>query len=379
MKWSRILSADCGRPWDSLLEYGVVFFSPFAESLPRATRRHVARLNNPTPTRSNIIHNMKRIYLFALVLAVAFPRFAAAEDNDPRPNPPPRRSAPAPRARPAVPQPRPASPQGRAQTANSVPNFRAQQLETRARLNPAREQYRASQQNRAVQQDRAFQENRAAQRAAVADQNRPRAFTPRNNRAAIDPGVAAEQNASARNAAALQRMQNRRASQNANNANTAIGARGWRNGDDRGHRDWQNRNGGDGKERWDRDHRRGGHDWDRHRRDRSWWRSHYTRFALFGGGYYYLNSGFWYPAYGYDPYFNDYAYDAPLYSYDDLAPGQVIANVQAELQRRGYDTGGADGEYGPETREAILAFQNDNGLEPTGEIDEDTLAALGLQ
>ena len=142
-----------------------------------------------------------------------------------------------------------------------------------------------------------------------------------------------------------------------------------------------NGNGGDRTARWDRDHhhRRGDHDWDRRRRDRGWWRSHYNRFALFGGGYYYLNSGYWYPAYGYDPSFNDYAYDAPLYSYDDLGPGQVIANVQAELQRRGYDTGGVDGDYGPATREAILAFQNDNGLQPTGEIDQDTLAALGLQ
>ena len=71
----------------------------------------------------------------------------------------------------------------------------------------------------------------------------------------------------------------------------------------------------------------------------AWWRSNYSRFALFGGGYYYWDSGYWYPAYGYDPYFSTYVYDAPIYGYNDLEPGQVIASVQAELQRRGYDPG----------------------------------------
>ena len=37
--------------------------------------------------------------------------------------------------------------------------------------------------------------------------------------------------------------------------------------------------------------------------DRHWWRSHYnTTFVLFGGGYYYWDAGYWYPAYGYNPY-----------------------------------------------------------------------------
>lgn len=127
--------------------------------------------------------------------------------------------------------------------------------------------------------------------------------------------------------------------------------------------------------------RRGGHrgNWDRTRRHRSWWRSHYNRFALFGGGYYYWNSGYWYPAYGYDPYFNTYAYDAPIYGYNNLQPGEVVAAVQAELQRLGYDPGVVDGDYGPATRRALLDYQRDNDLPVTGEIDESTLAALGLE
>lgn len=120
-------------------------------------------------------------------------------------------------------------------------------------------------------------------------------------------------------------------------------------------------------------------DWHRQHQTRDWWRSHYSRFALFGGGCYYWNSGFWYPAYGYDPSFSTYSYDAPIYGYNDLEPAQVIANVQAQLQRSGYYRGELDGEFGPMTRRALLDYQEDNGLEVTGEIDEATLDSLGLQ
>ena len=139
------------------------------------------------------------------------------------------------------------------------------------------------------------------------------------------------------------------------------------------HQDFHDRN--EGNPNFAQQHRR----YHRQRQDRSWWRNRYNRFALFGGGYYYLNSGYWYPAYGYDPYYSTYAYDAPLYAYNDLDPGQVVANVQQELERQGYRTGGVDGQFGPATRRALLSFQRDNGLPVTGEIDEPTLDALGLQ
>lgn len=146
------------------------------------------------------------------------------------------------------------------------------------------------------------------------------------------------------------------------------GNRHWRDGD--GNNNWSDRS-----DSWRRRH---GH-WDRCDHNRNWYLSNFARFAFFGGGYYYLNSGYWYPAYGYDPYFSTYSYDAPIYAYNDQAPGQVIANVQAELERRGYDTGGVDGTYGPTTRRALLRYQSDNGLPVTGEIDQETLDALGLQ
>jgi hypothetical protein len=119
--------------------------------------------------------------------------------------------------------------------------------------------------------------------------------------------------------------------------------------------------------------------WHEHH-DRNWWRSNYsnTRFVLFGGGYYFWNSGYWYPAYGYDPVYSRYTYDEPIYGYNNYAPGQVIANVQRQLRREGYYYGGIDGLIGPRTREALARYQADNGLYVTRAIDEPTLEALGL-
>lgn len=144
---------------------------------------------------------------------------------------------------------------------------------------------------------------------------------------------------------------------------------------DRGN--WQERN-RDGRE-WNRQNWRGRRNWDRTRRSRGWWRSNYSRFALFGGGYYYWDQGYWYPAYGYDPYFSSYTYDAPIYGYNNQDPGQVIAGVQSALQQNGYYRGEVDGTYGPMTRRALLTFQRDNGLPQTGQIDQDTLGALGME
>ena len=147
------------------------------------------------------------------------------------------------------------------------------------------------------------------------------------------------------------------------------GRRSWRER----HRDWHNRHEGDPN--FAEAHRR----WHRQHQSRDWWRSRYSRFALFGGGYYYWNAGYWYPAYGYDPYFTNYTYDAPIYAYNNQDPGRIIASVQWKLQRLGYYRGELDGTYGPMTRRALLNFQRDNGLPVTGEIDADTLAALGFE
>ena len=111
--------------------------------------------------------------------------------------------------------------------------------------------------------------------------------------------------------------------------------------------------------------------------DRNWWGSHHNRIVFVFGSPYYWDSGYWYPAWGYDPYAS-YYYDGPIYAYNDLPPDQVIANVQAALQARGYYEGEVDGVLGPLTRAAIANYQRDQGLYITSAIDEPTLASLGM-
>lgn len=119
--------------------------------------------------------------------------------------------------------------------------------------------------------------------------------------------------------------------------------------------------------------------WHRGHHHRDWWRSHYgTNIVLFGRGYYYWDSGYWYPAYGYDPVYSSYEYDGPIYGYNNLPPGQVVTNVQSTLQQQGYYRGEIDGSIGPLTRSALRRYQRDNGLEITAAIDEPTLASLGM-
>ena len=115
---------------------------------------------------------------------------------------------------------------------------------------------------------------------------------------------------------------------------------------------------------------------DRH--DREWWRKHYVVIVLVGGGYYYWNSGYWYPAWGYDPYYQNYDYNGPIYTYNNLLPDQVVINVQHALQELGYYTGSVTGSLGVSTRQALSAYQADNGLDVTGAVDEETVRALGL-
>jgi hypothetical protein len=115
------------------------------------------------------------------------------------------------------------------------------------------------------------------------------------------------------------------------------------------------------------------------RHDRGWYHSRFNRVELIGGGYYYWNNGYWYPAWGYDPSAEYYAYDAPIYvGHAAEPPDRVIADVQATLQDMGYYKGEVDGLLGPLTREALSAYQADQGLTPTAMIDEPTLDSLGM-
>ena len=114
--------------------------------------------------------------------------------------------------------------------------------------------------------------------------------------------------------------------------------------------------------------------------DRGWWESSYgANLLLIGGGWYYWNSGYWYPAWGYDESAAYYPYDGPIYVGDNRTPfDQVVADVQASLQEQGYYHGDVDGLMGPQTRQALADFQRDHGLITTAALDQPTLSSLGL-
>jgi hypothetical protein len=119
-------------------------------------------------------------------------------------------------------------------------------------------------------------------------------------------------------------------------------------------------------------------DYHRQWHDRDWWRHHFNRVIFVTGfGWWYWDAGYWFPAWGYDPYAY-YPYDGPIYGYANLGPGQVVSDVQAQLQADGYYDGPVDGVLGPMTRQAIAAYQADNGLAITSTVDEPTVASLGI-
>jgi Putative peptidoglycan binding domain len=114
------------------------------------------------------------------------------------------------------------------------------------------------------------------------------------------------------------------------------------------------------------------------RHDRNWWHDHCETIVFVSTGYYFLEGSYWYPAYGYDPLQSYYDYDGPVYTYSNLLPDEVIANVQTALQEAGYYFGAITGSLNFETRGALANFQRDYGLQITGAIDEATVESLGL-
>jgi putative peptidoglycan binding protein len=120
--------------------------------------------------------------------------------------------------------------------------------------------------------------------------------------------------------------------------------------------------------------RRHWHEW----HDRNWWHSHCEKIVFVTTGYYFLDGSYWYPAWGYDPLQSYYDYDGPVYTYSNLLPDEVIANVQVALQDAGYYVGAITGSLGIDLRAALANFQRDYGLSITGAIDEATVETLGL-
>jgi hypothetical protein len=113
--------------------------------------------------------------------------------------------------------------------------------------------------------------------------------------------------------------------------------------------------------------------------DQGWYHSHYNNVVLIGGGYYFFNNGYWFPAWGYSASAQYYPYDGPIYAgHGAEPPDKVIAQTQDLLQQMGYYKGEVDGLLGPLTRDALTAYQADQGLTQTAAIDQPTLDSLGL-
>jgi len=65
---------------------------------------------------------------------------------------------------------------------------------------------------------------------------------------------------------------------------------------------------------------------------------------------------------------------APAASHDP----SVVRSVQQSLNERGYNVGAVDGQWGPSTESALRQFQQANGLAPTGDVNAQTMSALGV-
>ena len=55
-----------------------------------------------------------------------------------------------------------------------------------------------------------------------------------------------------------------------------------------------------------------------------------------------------------------------------------IRQVQQALAQKGFKAGRADGKLGPETKQALTSFQKSQNLQQSGQPDQQTLAALGI-
>jgi hypothetical protein len=135
----------------------------------------------------------------------------------------------------------------------------------------------------------------------------------------------------------------------------------------------------EGSDRWQGQHYQVFRSYHSEWHDQGWYHQHYPRVELIAGGYYFFNAGYWFPAWGYSPSAQYYAYDGPIYAGQHAEPpDKVIADVQGVLQQMGYYKGEVDGLLGPLTREALTAYQADQGLAQTAAIDQPTLDSLGM-
>src|ERR1044071_2977670 len=58
--------------------------------------------------------------------------------------------------------------------------------------------------------------------------------------------------------------------------------------------------------------------------------------------------------------------------------GSDVTTLQQRLKELGFDPNGVDGDFGPGTLAAVIAFQNSKGLKADGKVGPNTLTALNL-
>jgi peptidoglycan hydrolase-like protein with peptidoglycan-binding domain len=56
----------------------------------------------------------------------------------------------------------------------------------------------------------------------------------------------------------------------------------------------------------------------------------------------------------------------------------TVRQAQQRLMSEGINPGPVDGRLGQQTREGLKEFQQSRGLEPSGQLDSQTIAALGI-
>jgi peptidoglycan hydrolase-like protein with peptidoglycan-binding domain len=57
----------------------------------------------------------------------------------------------------------------------------------------------------------------------------------------------------------------------------------------------------------------------------------------------------------------------------------TVKQAQEKLSAAGMDAGPADGKTGPKTEAAVKKFQQSKSIQPSGKLDQQTLAALGVR
>jgi peptidoglycan hydrolase-like protein with peptidoglycan-binding domain len=73
------------------------------------------------------------------------------------------------------------------------------------------------------------------------------------------------------------------------------------------------------------------------------------------------------------------AQTAPGLVYSQPLSSAALMQVQEKLRQSGAYTGRADGVWGPDSQAALERFQQRNGLQVTGSLNQATAATLGLQ